>query len=103
MNFETEVLMKGLVMTGLMNLEQVFDGHHKYSQRGILASYEGYGPTYSKEMQDSAKADFPAWDNVFDIIEDLGVDLDEERDYYERIKHSDAQRWKFLSSGGDRQ
>lgn len=96
MNVETELLFKGLVMTGLMNLEKIFEGEHKHKRRGRLWEYDGYGPKYSKDMHDSAKAEFPAWDAVFDILEnDLGVELEEEKGYYERIKTMDAVLFKF--------
>ena len=96
MEIETELLLKGLVMTGLLNLEKIFEGKHKYKRSGHLWSYEGYGPKYSKDMHDSAKAEFPTWDAVFDILEnDLGVELEEEKEYYEGIKTHDSTFFKF--------
>lgn len=106
MEIDTELLIKGLVMTGLMNLKKIFEGDHKYSSGGVrgrhikLPEYLGFGPRYSESMQENAKADFQYWDEAFCILEDLGIELDEEKEYFERIRKVDANRWTFPSSGG---
>ena len=101
MSVDVELLIKGLVMTGLLNLEKVFEGKHKYSSGGIrgrhikLPEYLGWGPVYGKQLQDNVKAEFPIWDEMFEFLEDSGIELEEEREYYERIKYVDAERWRF--------
>ncbi len=101
MNVDVELLIKGLVMTGLMKLEKIFAGRHRYSPgsvRGkliLLPEHLGYGPVYSEPMQANAISEFPVWDETIRTFEeDLGVPLDEEKDYFERIK-VDSKRWRF--------
>jgi len=93
---DAELLIKGILMNALHGLEKVFAGMHHYGPPKLpIADYLGWGPVYGKQLQDNVKTQFPHWDEVFDFLDSEGIDVADEREYYERIRDVDSKMWTF--------